>query len=102
MGLIDRLLGRADTHSQTAEPTGSQVDLRRGETHDQEPARSSSADIGLVTLSGTTTICRDAIASLVTRHGQADDGYLVMDERGQIERSFQDLVAASGVVLAAD
>jgi hypothetical protein len=84
MGLIDRLLGRADTHSQTAEPPGSRVDLRQGEAHDQEPARWSSADIGLVTLSGTTTICKDAIASFVTRHGQADDGYLVTD--GTIQR----------------
>jgi hypothetical protein len=28
--------------------------------------------MGLVALSGTTTVCKAAIASLVMRHGQAD------------------------------
>jgi hypothetical protein len=84
MGLIDRFIGRAVTRSQHPEPSGSEAGLRRDDTHNEEPARSSSPAIGLVTLSGTNTISKDAITSLMTRHGQANDGYLVID--GTIQR----------------
>jgi hypothetical protein len=84
MGLMNRFFGRPYSSEQTDESSGSELDALGSHAPRQEPARSSGADIRLVTLSGTTTICKDAIASLVTRHSQEDDGYLVI--KGSTQR----------------
>ena len=97
MGLLDRLLKREDRPPRPPASEIAVVARAQESSSGNEAARSAGHEISLVKLSGTTTIAKDTIVGLATRHGQADSGYLVL--AGTIQREADNPVDPNAVAV---
>ncbi|WP_152595152.1 HIRAN domain-containing protein [Bifidobacterium minimum] len=81
MGFLKSLIGQLH-----ADSTQDNASIRRSAGSSSNSANNVlSSQVGLVSLSGTTTICKEEIARLAEQHQLAENGYLEIEGKMQRE-----------------